>query len=166
MAAKEKKTMTSSAIEGSKPRNKTEARRLWTLIFGDILVFLIFAVIGRQSHGEDTGLTAALKVVWTALPFAISWFAVAPFMGAFRRELMSEPRQMARKTGFAWLVAWPLGVILHFVFEQHLPTVVSAITFGVVTLLSNTLFLFVWRIPFAMTNHTKDIQARLAPRKK
>ncbi|GCE04275.1 DUF3054 domain-containing protein [Dictyobacter aurantiacus] len=166
MAVKEKKTVTTSALEESKPRNKQEARRLWMLIFGDILVFLIFSVIGRQSHGEDTGLTAVLKVVWTALPFAISWFAIAPFMGAFRRELMTEPRQMARKTGFAWLAAWPIGVILHFVFEQHLPTVVSAITFGLVTLISNTVLLFIWRIPFAMTNHTKDLQARLAPRKK
>ncbi|GLV57563.1 hypothetical protein KDH_43990 [Dictyobacter sp. S3.2.2.5] len=166
MAVKEKKTVTTSALEGSKPHNKQEARRLWILIFGDALVFLIFSVIGRQSHGEDTGLAAVLRVVWTALPFAISWFAIAPFMGAFRRELMTEPRQMARKTAFAWLAAWPIGVILHFVFEQHLPTVVSAITFGLVTLISNTVLLFIWRIPFAMTNHTKDIQTRLAPRKK
>ncbi|GCE18072.1 DUF3054 domain-containing protein [Dictyobacter kobayashii] len=166
MAVKDKNTVTTSAIEGSKPRNQKEARRLWTLIIGDVLVFLIFSVIGRQSHGEDSGLSAAFKVVWTALPFAISWFLIAPFMGAFRRELMTEPRQIARKTGFAWLAAWPLGVILHFVFEQHLPDLVSVITFGLVTLITNTVFLFVWRIPFAMTNHTKDTQAQVAPRKR
>lgn len=166
MAVKDKNAVTTSAIEGSKPRNQKEARRLLTLIIGDVLVFLIFSVIGRQSHGEDSGLSAAFKVVWTALPFAISWFLIAPFMGAFRRELMTEPRQIARKTGFAWLAAWPLGVILHFVFEQHLPDLVSVITFGLVTLITNTVFLFVWRIPFAMTNHTKDTQAQVAPRKK
>ena len=166
MAVKENTRKTSSAIQASKPTNKIEARRLWTVVFGDILVFIIFAVIGRQSHGEDTGLSAFLRVIWTALPFALSWFLIAPFMGAFRRELMNEPKQMARKTGQAWVAAWPLGVVLHFIFEQHLPTVVSALTFGLVTLVTNLVFLFVWRIPFAMTNHTKDTQASLAAREK
>ncbi|GCE25886.1 hypothetical protein KDA_13700 [Dictyobacter alpinus] len=166
MAVKDNTTVAGSALQASKPTNKKESQRLWILVFGDILAFIIFAVIGRQSHGEDAGLSAILRVLWTAFPFALSWFLIAPFMGAFRRDLMNEPKQMARKTAWAWVASWPLGVILHFVFEQSLPTAVTALTFGLVTLITNMVFLFVWRIPFAIANHSKDSQEHLVHTKK
>ncbi|GCF08328.1 DUF3054 domain-containing protein [Dictyobacter arantiisoli] len=166
MAVKGKQIASTAAIAASKPRNKTESHRLWSVLLGDALVFIIFAVIGRQSHGEDTGLTAALRVIWTALPFALAWFLIAPFMGAFRRELMIEPRPMAKKTALAWVAAWPVGVFLHFVFEQHVPTVSTTVSFGLVTLLSNLVLLFVWRIPFVFTNRAKEQQGPVSYKRK
>lgn len=165
MAVNEKTTLATSAIAASKPRNKAESRRLWSILFGDVLVFIIFAVIGRQSHGEDTGLTAFFRVIWTALPFALGWFIISPFVGAFRRELMGEPRKMAKQTLLAWIASWPLGLFLHFVFEWRMPTVTTVATFGLVSLLFNALVLLVWRVPFAMNNHTKAQQGELSSKK-
>jgi hypothetical protein len=75
---------------------------------------------------------------------------------------MTEPKKMAWTTLFAWLAAWPLGVILHFVFEWHVTSVVSTLTFALVTLITNTIFLLVWRIPFAITNEKRDHQEQVS----
>ena len=152
----------SAAIDASKPRNKKEFQRLWTLAIGDVLAFLIFAVIGTYSH---KGLTAIGQIIWTALPFILSWFLIAPFLGAFRRELMIQPKEIALRTLWAWLVAWPLGVALHFVFDWHAISLVSTLSFALVTLISNTIFLLLWRIPFAIANMDRD-RRELAPAKK
>ncbi len=164
MAVK-KYPIASSAIGLSKPGNKKESQRLWTIIVGDVLVFLIFAVIGRDSHGKSDGLTAIGQIIWTTLPFALSWLLVAPFLGAFRRELMTHPRKMALTTLGAWLAAWPLGVILHFVFEWHVISLISTLTFALVTLITNAIFLLIWRIPFAIANQKQDHQGQVPAKK-
>jgi Protein of unknown function (DUF3054). len=125
-------------------------RSLWLLAAGDVVVFLIFAVIGRRSHGEEAGLQAVLQVAWTALPFILAWFLVAPFVGAFRHEIVHDPKKIEVKTLQSWIAAWPVGLFLHFLFKQELPTISSLVSFGLVTLISNALFLSLWRFPFAL----------------
>jgi Protein of unknown function (DUF3054) len=144
-----------AALDASKPGNKKESQRFWTVLIGDILVFLIFSVIGTYSHEDLLGIG---KVIWTALPFILSWFLIAPFLGAFRRELMTQPKAMALRTMNAWLVAWPLSVALHFVFEWHVISIISTVSFAIVALITNAIFLFVWRVPFAIANVKRDHQ--------
>jgi hypothetical protein len=55
-------------------------------VIGDALALLIFAALGRASHGEAAGLTALTQVAETAAPFIIGWFAVAPLFGAYRAQ--------------------------------------------------------------------------------
>src|SRR5258706_14648093 len=80
-------------------------QRTLALIVGDTLAFLLFAAIGRKSHGEAAGLGVLGEIAWTALPFAIGWFVVAPFLGAFRREGAERPLYMLRRTELAWAVS-------------------------------------------------------------
>jgi hypothetical protein len=141
-----------ATLEASRPESNQGVRRLWTLVLGDVIVFLVFSFIGRRSHGEETGLQAAGQVIWTALPFLLAWFIIAPFLGAFRREALSDPKKMARKTLQAWVCAWPLGLFLHFLFKQEMPSLSSLISFGLVSLISNSIFLSLWRLPFAFIN--------------
>ena len=157
MAVRENETR--SVLAASKPEDRKEAQRLWTVALGDVLVFLIFAVIGRRSHGEAAGLTSALQVVWTALPFLLAWFVISPFVGAFRRELMTEPKKMARRVVLAWVASWPIALFLHFVFEREVPSASTVFSFGLVTLIVNSIFLLIWRVPFAMANRAKDKRA-------
>lgn len=152
----------SAALGASKPGNKKESQRLWIVLIGDVLVFLIFSVIGTYSH---EGLMGIGQVIWTALPFILSWFLIAPFLGAFRRELMTRPKAMALKTMLAWLAAWPLGVALHFVFDWHVISVVSTLSFALVTLITNAIFLLIWRVPFALANMTRDHQGEVFAQK-
>jgi hypothetical protein len=124
-----------------------DVRRIAILVIGDALVFLIFAAIGRRSHGEAAGFGALLQIAQTAAPFAIGWFIVSPFLGAYRRGLEEQPRAMALRTLLAWLAAWPVSMALRGIFVDH---AVPPWTFALITLVTNTILLLLWRWPFAL----------------
>jgi|SRR5579884_388889 len=126
--------------------------RTAVLVAGDALSFLIFANAGRASHNESSGLGAIAAVAGVALPFAIGWFAVSPFAGAFRHRATSSLRGMLVRTELAWLCAWPVGLAL-----RALPPSSAGIAmpFPLIVLAFNALFLGLWRGAFAL------VEARL-----
>jgi hypothetical protein len=127
-------------------RSMSDAVRIASLLIGDMLVFLLFSAVGRRSHGEAADLDTFLQIVLTATPFVIGWFIVAPFTGAFRRGLETQPTKMAQWTILSWLPAWIMGFTLRGIFVNH---AVPPISFGIVSLLSNMLLLLLWRVLFA-----------------
>ncbi len=129
------------------------------LAFGDAIAFLAFATIGLNSHGKEVGGFAVLpQVILTALPFAIAWFIVAPFAGAYRRELIDRPRKMAQRTIIAWALSWPLAMAFRGIFVDH---AIPPLSFAIVTLIFNMLILLLWRWPFALNNNNKERAKRL-----
>ena len=119
------------------------------LVIGDLLCFLIFAALGRNTHGEASGFAAIPQIILTALPFIAGWFLVSPFVGAFRHKILSQPLAMAIRTALAWLIAWPVAMLLRGIFVDHgVPT----LSFAMVVLLFNMLLLLIWRWPFALNN--------------
>jgi hypothetical protein len=133
----------------------SNGRRILTLAIGDTIAFLVFSALGRGSHGEATGLAAIPQVVLTALPFIIGWFIVAPFLGPFRRDLADNPRKMAVRTSLAWILAWPIGLVLHWVFQWRVPTPDTVLSFGIVSFTFNLLVLLAWRWSFAFASSLK-----------
>src|SRR5437763_16738114 len=144
--------VTTKETKAKAPPEMSNTRRIATLVVGDALTFLIFAAIGRSSHGEAAGLAAIPQIVLTAAPFAAAWFIVASFAGAYRRELTVEPRKMAIRTVLAWVLSWPVAMALRGIFVDH---AVPPISFALITLIFNTLILLVWRWPFALNNSIK-----------
>ena len=65
--------------------------RIAALVMGDLIAFAVFATLGRDTHHEATGFDAIGQTLWTALPFALGWFLVAPWLGAFRRAGAERP---------------------------------------------------------------------------
>ncbi len=131
------------------------ARRAWPLVVlaaGDALSFLVFAGVGRRSHNETSGLGALASIAVTAFPFALGWFLVSPFAGAFRRTLIGNPLGMLKRTELAWLGAWPVTLILRWALSSDHQIPVS---FAVVILISNAIFLGVWRTAFALITRTR-----------
>lgn len=125
--------------------------RLAALIVGDALSFLVFAGVGRNTHGEVSGLAALGQVALTALPFALGWFAVSPWLGAFRRSTTESVRRMLTRTELAWLASYPVAVALRVLFDpQHR----MPVSFAIVILLANAVFLGVWRVAFALVART------------
>ncbi len=114
------------------------------LVVGDIIVFLVFAIIGRRSHSEASDIFGPAI---TALPFAAAWFLVAPFVGAFKRGLERNTGKFALRTFLAWLAAWPVAMLFRGVFVDK---GVPPWTFALITLISNTILLQVWRVPFSL----------------
>lgn len=124
------------------PARSSGAGRSVLLAIGDVIVFIIFAAIGMRSHKEPLTLPSVLI---TAAPFAIGWFLVSPFVGAFRRNVTSQVGKMSLRTALAWLAAWPVGLLLRAITRQEVPPV----TFALITLVTNAIFLQIWRVPFA-----------------
>ncbi len=121
------------------------------LLIGDVISFLLFAAIGRGSHGEATGFGALLEVGKTAAPFLLGWFLAAPWLGAFRVNASAHigklplPRSLVGRTMLAWVVAWPLGLGLRALFLQR----AIPLSFAIVTFIANTILLLGWRGIFA-----------------
>lgn len=125
-------------------------QRAWPLAVlaaGDAISFLVFAGVGRRTHQETSGLSALGSVAVTALPFALGWFLVSPFAGAFRRSLLTDPVRMLKRTELAWVCAWPVALLLRWALSSDHQIPVS---FAVVVLLSNAVFLAVWRTAFTL----------------
>lgn len=139
------------ALPGEAPASvrSLDMRLLWpraTLVAGDIASFLVFAGVGRRSHNEASGPGAILQIAATAVPFAAGWFLVSPFAGAFRASLLGAPKRMLAHTERAWLLAWPAALVMRWAFspDHQIPA-----SFAIVVLISNALFLGVWRTVFA-----------------
>ncbi len=122
-------------------------RAVMILVIGDVVCFLIFAALGRNTHGEASGFAAIPQVILTALPFAIGWFLVSPFVGAFRRAIVAQPRAMALRTALAWLLSWPVAMLPRGIFVDH---GFPPLTFALIVLLFNMVLLVVWRWLFAL----------------
>ena len=123
------------------------------LVIGDLLCFLIFVALGRSSHGEASGFAAIPQIIVTALPFIAGWFLVSPFVGAFRHKILAQPRSMVIRTAVAWLLAWPVALLLRGIFVDH---GVPPLSFAIVVLLFNMLLLLIWRWPFALNNQMRQ----------
>lgn len=121
--------------------------RTTALVVGDTAAFLLFAAVGRRTHDEVSGIAAIGQIAATALPFALGWFAVSPFTGAFRYRLTREPWQMLARTELSWLAAWPVALLLRWAIapDHNVP-----VSFAVVILLANALILGAWRTGFAL----------------
>lgn len=121
--------------------------RVAALVVGDAASFLVFAAVGRKTHAEASGSAAFGQIAATALPFMLGWFVVSPFAGVFRRLKTSGPWRMLARTELAWLVAWPVTLLLRWAIapDHHVP-----VSFAIVILLANAVFLGVWRTAFAL----------------
>lgn len=140
-----------------KPRQNTRVRemspraRLIALSVGDIICFLIFASLGTNAHGKGVNIP---QTIWVALPFIAAWFAVAPLIGVYKADIATLPGKMLQRTLLAWLVSWPLAMLLRWVQVERLSPVTPAqfLSFSLVALIANTLILTIWRWPFALNN--------------
>lgn len=121
------------------------AGRAWILFAGDLLAFLVFAAIGRRSHGEAAGIAAIVEVGRTAAPFIGGWLLVAPVLGAYRSATTASMGAMARRTALTWLVALLPGAGLRAIDVGRL----SPPSFYVVTFLVLLALLCGWRTAFA-----------------
>jgi len=80
------------------------------LIIGDILSILIITLIGFVSHGE-AGLSFLPRMSAIFFPLVIAWFILAPFLGLFQREIITNPRQLWRPL-LAMIFVSPFAAIL------------------------------------------------------
>jgi hypothetical protein len=124
------------------PRGLANLVRIVSLVIGDAVVFVVFAFIGMKSHSENV-TPSSLFIV--AAPFALAWFVVSPFIGAYNRELHANPRVTLRRTAQSWLASWPLALIVRGLIDNQWPPLI----FALITLVTNMILLLGWRSSYA-----------------
>lgn len=132
--------------EHSRPAAPPDLRQVAPLVAGDALVFVLFAAIGRASHGEAAGLAALVQVLETAAPFAAGWFLTAPWAGLFRPAIAARLRPTLARAALVWLIGMPIGMALRMLIRHEgLPPS----SFFMTSYLFVLLFMAVWRGLFA-----------------
>ncbi|MBX0329546.1 DUF3054 domain-containing protein [Oscillochloris sp. ZM17-4] len=122
------------------------------LVGGDVVALMVFAAIGRGSHGEAAGLAAIGEVAQTAAPFLIGWLVTSPWLGAFRPEATAAPAKMLRTTALAWCAAVVAGSLLRALFIGRF----SPPSFYIVTFIAALVILGGWRGLFALWEARRD----------
>ena len=88
--------------------NNSMAKRI--LIPGDILAILLVTIIGFATHGE-ADLSFLPRKAAAFFPLTIAWLLLAPFLGLFQADVISNPRQLWRPM-LAMLFAGPFAAVL------------------------------------------------------
>ena len=121
----------------AQPTDVPRLGRVAVLAVGDVIAFLLFARAGHAQHHETEALGGILV---TAAPFVVAWLVCAPWLGAFGRlgsAATTRPRHLLKRTAIAWIVAWPLALILRaFWMRAVIPPV-----FDLVALVANAVLL-------------------------
>jgi Protein of unknown function (DUF3054) len=121
-------------------------RRAVILLAGDTLALVLFAVLGRGSHGQATGLAAIGETLRTAAPFVVGWLATAPLLGALNPQTARGLAPMLRATALTWPAALLVGAIIRAAIIGRF----SPPSFYVVTFLVGLLLLGLWRAAFVL----------------
>lgn len=104
--------------------------------FADLVLVVIFAVIGRASHNEGILGDAGLGLLETVWPFAVALVFAWLVTLAFRRPLA------VLRTGVPiWLITVAAGMLLRALSGQG-----TALAFIIVATLTLLLFLVGWRV--------------------
>lgn len=127
------------------------SRRTAILVAGDVAALLIFAALGRRSHGQAAGLDAILEVARTAAPFLLGWLVAATLAGAYSQGRTRGVGPMVLTT----LIGWVGGLALGAVFRALMIGRFSPPSFYVVTFLVALLLLGGWRAAFALVERRR-----------
>lgn len=110
---------------------------------GDLVVFLVFASIGRLSHGEGLSIISAME---TAFPFHAGWFLTAPFLDAYGKSARNGSIGSAiRVATKAWIVAVPLGIAVRSLLKGYMPET----SFIIVSMVATGVLMVGWRSALA-----------------
>jgi len=80
----------------------------WAAFGADLLVLVVFVLVGRRSHDEGSGLAGFVRVWW---PFAVALVVATLVSGVWRAPLEW------RRAIATWLVTVALGMALRIVVQ-------------------------------------------------
>ena len=113
------------------------------LLVGDLIVLVLVTVVGFASHG--TLSSAGLRIPATFFPVVLSWFVVAPVLGAYDLQRIRGWREIWRPF-YAMILASPLAAVLRGLW-LNMPVIP---TFVIVLGGISALAILGWRVLFKL----------------
>jgi hypothetical protein len=114
-----------------------------SLILGDLLTIAIVTVIGFATHGE-TGISFLPRMATTFFPLIIAWFLLAPWLGLFDEQVVTN-RRLFWRPALAMIFAAPLATILRAAILNGAVLPLFTLILG----LSAALGMTIWRAIYA-----------------
>lgn len=111
-------------------------------VIGDLAVFVFFVLGGRTEHGivQDAAF-------WrTALPFAVVWFLLSPWLGAFRASTLRSVKTSAWRIPLIWLLCGAIAVVLRVWLTDR----TFQLTFALVAIGLQAVMLVGWRVALSL----------------
>ena len=109
-----------------------QSRWVFLSVVLDVVLVVLFTVIGRVSHGEGLGFAGVAQTAW---PFLVGTLLAWLAFGAWRRPLAIV------RTGIpVWLLTVIVGMLLRVVSDQGI-----AVSFVIVATVVLGVFLLGWR---------------------
>lgn len=111
----------------------------WTLILGDLLAMAVVTLIGFATHGAAE-LSFLPRIAAVYFPLSVSWFLLASPLRLFKREIVSNPRELWRPA-FAMLFAASFAAVLRgLILDSSIIPI-----FAVILSATSALGMFLWR---------------------
>ncbi|XP_054797728.1 uncharacterized protein LOC129302875 [Prosopis cineraria] len=110
-------------IQFEKPSNPARFQkwgRVALFAGGDVMALILFAAIGRLSHGLSTFDVETLK---TADPFIAGWFLSAYFLGGYGEDGrgMNGLSKGVIASAKSWALGIPIGIVIRAATTGHFP---------------------------------------------
>ena len=112
------------------------------VLLGDITVFLAFVILGKTEHG----IIQSRALLRTALPFAIVWCAISPWLGAYRTSTLHNLRTTAWRIPLIWLLCGFVALFVRAILTDRPLT----LAFALVAIAVQGALLVSWRGVFMM----------------
>ena len=121
------------------PEHRPDTRPAWQrsrlLPVGDLVVFAVFTLIGLQSHKDSF---TAYHFLRNFIPLTVSWFLVVLILDPY-----DQPGWW--RLAVTWVIAMPVAVAVRTWWVGS-PNGPQLWTFLVVVLVTNGVFLVLWRL--------------------
>jgi hypothetical protein len=115
---------------------------LLALAVGDMVVLILFVLLGRASHSVGAGQGALMAFANTAVPFMLAWVLAGAVVGLYSGRALYPLGRVIGRTALAALIGAPLGVVMRALWLGR----AVAPTFALVATLSTLLLMLVWRV--------------------
>ena len=124
-------------------RNKQiRTRDIAVVLLGDIAVFLSFVMLGKTEHG----IIQSNALIRTALPFAIVWLAISPWLGTYRISTLYNFRTTVWRIPLTWLLCGLIALVARAALTDRPLT----LNFTLVAIVVQGALLISWRGVFMM----------------
>ena len=127
------------------PNKQIRPRDIAVVLLGDMTVFLAFVILGKTEHG----IIQSRALLRTALPFAIIWCAISPWLGAYRASTLYNLRTTAWRIPLIWLLCWLVALFARALLTDR-PLILA---FAIVAMAVQGVLLVSWRGVFMMVTH-------------
>ena len=116
------------------------------IFIGDTLAIIITTLVGFVTHGEGN-LSFLPRFLAAFMPLVIAWFLLAPWLGLFQPEIISNPKQLWRPV-LAMIFAAPLAVVFRGLILNSAILPIFAIVFGA----TSAFGMVIWRGIYFLLN--------------